>query len=32
MVVKPLAPSCDELTSVLKPGITTPLPPNPREP
>lgn len=30
MVVKPLAPSCDEMTSVQKPGITMPLPPNHR--
>jgi hypothetical protein len=30
MVVKPLAPSCDEKTSVQKPGTTMPLPPNRR--
>jgi len=30
MVVKPMAPSCDEKTSVQKPGITMPLTPNRR--
>jgi hypothetical protein len=30
MVVKPLAPSCDEKTSVQKPGLTMPLTPNRR--
>jgi hypothetical protein len=30
MVVKPLAPSCDEKTSVQKPGFPMPLPPNRR--
>jgi hypothetical protein len=30
MVVKPLAPSCDEKTSVQKPGFTVPLSPNRR--
>ncbi len=30
MVLKPLAPSCDEKTSVQKPGFPVPLPPNRR--